>query len=698
MTGTKKLLAGLTSALAVMGSAQAALIEVTGTQVATAVFRQSGTIHWTADNEYLLKGIILIGNGATLTIDAGTVIRGANEVTTKTAFNADYRPGALIVERGGKIFANGTSANPIVFTDEWDNHFPWKGAGHTGTSVTRTWWYRNGSGTLSTKTAEAYDYGKLGNLHGVWGGVALCGKAFTSWDTATSPSALGTAQVAVEGIDTALGIAGGGNDDDDSSGVFKYVQIRYGGYQLASGKELNGLTFYAVGRNTEVHHVEVFNNQDDAFEWFGGTVCAKHLVAWGAGDDIFDSDCGFRGKNQFLLGVQRDLGGSKVESGASDKGMEMDGYESVAASGSLLFSASLWGNVTLIGTEYTGNGKRNIALSMRDNAAPQIFNSVFMDFGSVATMIENRTDSTGNGITLNVTERFGTPYTNYPTWTALNAAGDTVGKDDFYQVQVPSKQACIRGSAFWNIPSGLHPTQQGGSALKTVYTWIDSAAGKGPWFDSTAYSYSDWQLPSEGNVIDLYSMAAASTNAVADESNLMPIRQRLRASVTRTASGACYDVNLLDPRAANDAVSGGVYVPDSWMTPTPYRGAFGPDSNWAQGWTTVASLGVFGAFTNAPADEAAASGTFNGMSSVSGTFVAATGAALGGLQLSSVLAFTGEAGKVYQLQVKNSLADASWLEVKTFRCDVAGPQSIVDILGSAPDASKFYQIVEGSVQ
>lgn len=186
--------------------------------------------------------------------------------------------------------------------------------------------------------------------------------------------------------------------------------------------ELNGLTFYAVGRNTEVHHIEVYNNQDDAFEWFGGTVCAKNLVAMGCRRRHLRQR--LRLPRQEPVPARRAARSGRLqdpESGASDKGMEMDGYESVAASGSLLFSASLWGNVTLIGTEYTGNGKRNIALSMRDNAAPQIFNSVFMDFGSVATMIENRTDSTGNGITLNVAERFGTPYTNYPAWTALNA-------------------------------------------------------------------------------------------------------------------------------------------------------------------------------------------------------------------------------------------------------------------------------------
>ena len=697
MTGTKKMFTGLMSVFALLGSAHAALIEVTGTQISPAVFRQGGNLHWTADNEYLLKGIILIGDGATLTIDEGTVIRGANEILTKADFGADYRPGALIIERGAKIYANGTSTNPIVFTDQWDNHFPWKGAGHAGSSVTRTWWYRDGSGTKVTYTSQAYDYGKLGNLHGVWGGVVLCGKAFLNWDTKTATSDLGTAQAGVEGVDPTLGITGGGNNDDDSSGVFTYVQIRYGGYQLASTKELNGLTFYAVGRNTEVHHVEVYNNQDDAFEWFGGTVCAKHLVAWGAGDDIFDSDAGFRGKNQFLLGVQRDMGGTKIESGASDKGMEMDGYETVAASGSLLYSASLWDNVTLIGSEHTGNGKRNIALSLRDNVSPQIFNSIFMDFGSVATMIENRTDLTGNGLAMNAAARFTTPYTNYPTWTALNAAGDTIGRDYLYQATVPSKQACLRGSVFWNITAGLHPTQVGGANIKAVYTWIDSAAGKGPWFDTTARSYSDWELSTEGNITDMFSMTAASTNAFADETNLMPIRQRLRAPVTRTASGACYEVNLLNPLAANDAVSGAVYVPDSWVTPTDYRGAFSADKNWAQGWTTVASLGAFGAFTDAPAvDPVASSGTFNGLSSVSGTFTATTGTAIGGFEVSSLLSFTGEAGKVYQLQSAPAVS-GPWSEVMTFRCDVAGAVSVVDILGSAPAAATFYKVVEGTV-
>lgn len=691
MNCTKRVFAGMAIAFAFVCGSQAALIEVTGTAVATAVFRQSGNLHWTADNEYLLKGIILIGDGATLTIDPGTVIRGANEKTTKEAFGADFRPGALIVERGGKIFANGTAEHPVIMTDEWDNHNPWNG--QTGTSVTRTWWYRNGSGTLATKTGESYNYGAMGSLHGAWGGLVLCGKAFVNWDTVTAPANLGTATIGVEGIDPLLGVVGGGNDDDDSSGALTYVQIRYGGYQLASTKELNGLTFYGVGRGTDVHHVEVLNNQDDMVEWFGGTVCSKYLVAWGNGDDIFDSDAGFRGKNQFLFGVQRDNGGSKIESGASDKGMEMDGYEAAAAAGSMLFSASVWNNVTLVGAQYVDSSKRNVALSMRDNTSPQIYNGIFMDFGSKATFIENRTDVSANGITLNCGERFTTASTDMPTWTALNADGETVGPAYFYNAQAAGKQACLRGSVFWNIPTGLYPTEVGGVALKAAYSWVDSGAGKGPWCSTGLTLFSGWEYTSEGNITDLYG-SSGGNNADADDSNLMPIKRRYRTA-TSGLTTAGYHVTEIDPRAANDAETGAMYVADGWFTPTAYRGAFSPDSNWAQGWTTVASFGLFGAYTNAPAADEL---SFNGLSAVAGTFTATAGTEVGDLAVSSVLAFNGKMGKVYQLQCTASLeAPVTWTAVKTFRCDETGDKSVVDILGETPDPAKYYRLVEGSV-
>ena len=376
MNCTKKSLTGALSVLALVCGAQAANIDVTGTPynpgtgVIPNIYRLAGDTTWTSNNTYRMMGIILVPNGVTLTIEPGTVIRGANERTIALASSttdAKYRPGMLIVEKGGKLYARGTAQNPICFTDEWDNHFAWKG--QTGTSVTRTYQYRKGSDNTDVTITTNYNYGAVGNLHGVWGGIVLCGKAFMNNDG--SDATLGTMTFAVEGTSASWGINGGGNDDDDSSGVLTYVQIRYGGSLVGDGKEINGLTMYGVGRGTVINHIEVFNNQDDCMEWFGGTVEAKYLIGWGAGDDIFDSDCGFRGKNQFLFGVQRDLGGFKHESGASDKGMEMDGFEK--ANGQFLYSASQWNNVTLIGNQYTKIGSsryRDIAISMRDNVSP----------------------------------------------------------------------------------------------------------------------------------------------------------------------------------------------------------------------------------------------------------------------------------------------------------------------------------------
>ena len=59
----------------------------------------------TADKVWTLKGYVYVPEGITLTIEAGTKV--VSDVTEK---------GALCIERGGKIYANGTAEQPIVFT------------------------------------------------------------------------------------------------------------------------------------------------------------------------------------------------------------------------------------------------------------------------------------------------------------------------------------------------------------------------------------------------------------------------------------------------------------------------------------------------------------------------------------------------------------------------------------------------------
>mgnify|MGYP003340081395 CR=1 FL=1 len=200
--------------------------------------------------------------GATLTIQAGTVIK-----------SAALPHSTLCVCRGAQIIANGTATQPIVFTSTADD------------LVT----YRQNANTE-------------------WGGLLICGDAYISENqvltNTPAPSASNYADM--EGLApsiTTLNDYGGGNDNDDS-GSLSYCSFRYGGFSIAPGVEVNGLSLGGLGRNTEVHHVESLNALDDGIENWGGTVNFKYLSIWNAGDDSFDLDQGWRGKAQFVLLVQ----------------------------------------------------------------------------------------------------------------------------------------------------------------------------------------------------------------------------------------------------------------------------------------------------------------------------------------------------------------------------------------------------------
>lgn len=736
MSYTKHLIAGGLCAMAMAGVSQAAATnDVTGVTVGSAVYRITTNTTWTSANEWRLMGIILVGNGVTLTIGPGTIIRGANETTT----GVNNRPGTLIVERGGKLYANGTAQHPIIFTDEWDDHNPWA-TGVSGTVKTRTWRYRNGSGTAVDKTSQSYDYGKLGDHHGCWGGVVLCGKALVTWDSWSGP--LGTAEIAVEGVDTGLGVKGGGNDDNDSSGEMSYVQIRYGGYALTGSKEINGFTMFGVGRGTKLHHIEVYNNIDDCYEWFGGCVDGKYFVAWGTGDDMFDSDCGYRGVNQFFLGVQRDMGGSKIESGAPDKGMEIDGFETTTPGGSFLFSNSLWANITLIGADFNKD-VRNVGLSMRDNVAPQLYNSIIMDFGMLGTLIENRTDITANGVTLNASDRFTTDVTNIASYGSVqfgvSLADGTSTLASLYPNSVSGKQACIRGCEFWNVKAIADTTVASGmTALTTKYPWITTAVGAGPGVSTGLKPYAGFTISSEGNVTDM-ALSTDGGSWTANTSNLMPILKRYRKQISSTSpvTGLAYPVNSgtakgwfameIDPRPANDATYGALVVPSPKVTPTSFRGAFEPTKNWAKGWTTIGTLtstnssgqainGVFGAtsMVNALAIEGDVTNTLQTVVTntvtttvgVNGIVYASNGAPVTGtavtnlasICISPVVTYTITDLGTYQLQTTASLSSPTWTVLKTFTVStVPVTVNLTDITGATPPNagnSAFFKLIK----
>jgi hypothetical protein len=198
-----------------------------------------------ANKIYLLRGYVrVMGNGGNLEIPAGTVIKGEKATM-----------GALIIERGGYIKANGTASNPIIFTSDQD------------ASVRK---------------------------EGDWAGVVICGRSKVN-------TADGTAQYEGGALGADIATYGGGANPvlADNSGEFTYVRIEFAGYPIQTDKEINGLTLCGVGSATKVNHIQVSYSLDDSFEFFGGTVNASHLIAYRGLDDDFDFDQGFSGSIQY---------------------------------------------------------------------------------------------------------------------------------------------------------------------------------------------------------------------------------------------------------------------------------------------------------------------------------------------------------------------------------------------------------------
>ena len=231
---------------------------------------------WTSDNCYTLNQKVVVEDGVTLTIEAGTIIKGAPGTGSLAS--------ALIIARGGKINAVGTPTSPIIFTSSQDN-------------------IQIGE-TAGTNLNE--------NDRGLWGGVLLLGYAHVSLSG-------DNVEGQVEGIpaDDAFGLYGG-TDDSDNSGVMQYVSVRHGGALIGEGNEINGITLGAVGSGTIIDHVEVLANLDDGIEFFGGTVSPTNVLIWATGDDGLDIDQAYGGTIDNAVVIQGEQ---------SDSSLEIDGPE-----------------------------------------------------------------------------------------------------------------------------------------------------------------------------------------------------------------------------------------------------------------------------------------------------------------------------------------------------------------------------------
>ncbi len=305
----------------------------------------------TNDRAYLLSGTVFVGNGATLTIEPGTHVLG------ESATN-----GTLVISQGGKIEANGTRGQPIVFTSD-----------------------------QSVGSRARAD----------WGGLIINGYA-----TINIPGGSGLG----EG-DTG---AYGGTNDDDSSGTLRYVRVEFAGTEFTPDNELNGIAFQGVGRGTVVDHVQVHFNQDDGVEFFGGTVDVKHVLLTNIRDDSIDWTEGWRGRGQFLV-VQ--------QNGAeADQGIEADNN---AENNNLTPRANptLY-NLTLIGDPDTNEGtESDHGILVREGTAGTFRNFIVtgfkergidIDHDATTAQAQSGALSFANGIVYNNNPNFAddvTPFT-----------------------------------------------------------------------------------------------------------------------------------------------------------------------------------------------------------------------------------------------------------------------------------------------
>jgi len=289
-----------------------------------------GTRNFVKDSVYILMGQINVEG--TLNVAPGTIVKG--DKVTK---------GTLVVVPGGKLNAVGTVTQPIVFTSRMP---------------------------AGARTA------------GDWGGIILVGKAPVNQSNAT-----------VEGLSNPVDYGTSAyptRDPNDSSGKLKYVRIEFSGIALQPDKETNGLTMCAVGKGTEISHVQVSYGGDDAFEWFGGNVNAKYLIAYATLDDCWDVDFGFSGNVQFGVSIRN----PRTADVSGSNGFESDNDGSGSAASPK--TSGVFSNMTVIGPLKTVADKdvnANFAAGMhlRRNTSISIFNSVIAGWNTAGLLLDATT-------------------------------------------------------------------------------------------------------------------------------------------------------------------------------------------------------------------------------------------------------------------------------------------------------------------
>ncbi|WP_053406524.1 hypothetical protein [Persicobacter sp. CCB-QB2] len=287
------------------------------------------------DQNEIVKDInedVTLMAGETYFINKGIHVTGDAKLTIEKGVTVRNGESAyLLVETGSQIFINGEAGEEVVFT-------------------------------VNTQTPEP----------GAWGGLIINGKAPINVSGGSAIAEVGD-------------VAYGGDNASDNSGKLSYAVFKYGGHQINSEKEHNGLTFNGVGNGTSVDHIAVYNAADDAYEWFGGTVNASNLYAYGTQDDIYDWTYGWVGTATNVYGEHN----AAINNGENDRGIEADTNSSNFAA--TPFSNPTVENITLKDADQVGTS----GLKLRAGTSFNFENLVIEGFGgSGKSIIEVETEET----------------------------------------------------------------------------------------------------------------------------------------------------------------------------------------------------------------------------------------------------------------------------------------------------------------
>jgi hypothetical protein len=505
-------------------------------------------VTWTSDKIYRLNGFIRVGEDkkatqaagvtptinktAKLTIQPGTVILGKKS-------NGTTPGGALIVQRGSQLIAIGTVDKPIIFTS---------------------------------------DAAPGARTPGDWSGVVLCGQSDNNIYGTTKSTSTGTDKI--EELEGGYGAYHGGGANvnaADNSGTLKYVRIEYAGYPINPNQELNGLTFGSVGSGTTIDYIQVTYANDDSYEWFGGTVNCKHLIALKGIDDDFDTDNGFSGRVQYGLGIRA----ASIADQSGSNGFECD--NDAGGNSNAPFTTAEFSNMTIIGGKAVSNTTIDVQFQngaqIRRNAKQKHYNSIITGYP--------------NGIYIdNALPGSSKPNEGTVAWATsgdlvfkntILAGVENWGGNGFGSASTDAERTAITGLAAGDANYPFKVPQSAGSSTLGDYNHVNNprgrvvAAGVGA-FTNAVFAYTTGELQIGGLAAPIWFGGTGNTNA----NTLLP-----------KWSSSGLSSNIFDPTAAPTLIptansplltGGSTTGLNTFFEAVTYRGAFGA-TDWTTSWT-----------------------------------------------------------------------------------------------------------------